>query len=163
MQGCHVVTADIVPSYDGPFACLGDVLVPESEVPEQFFVREDQLEQWRYLKGAKHEKRTAKNGYEYYYSEGPLSFPDPIDRPSRTILTGEGGTGPSRFKHVVAASDGRYRRLVPEELERLQGFPAGWTDTGMTDGQRAFCMGNALIVGLPHRIGQALAKRAGEE
>ena len=35
-------------------------------------------------------------------------------------------------------------------------FPKGWTDTGMADVQRAFCMGNALVVGIPHRIGQAI-------
>ena len=65
----------------------------------------------------------------------------------------------SRAKHIVQASDGRYRRLVPDELDQLQGFPKGWTDTGMTDGHRAFCMGNALIVGIPHRIGEVIARR----
>ena len=30
---------------------------------------------------------------------------------------------------------------------------------GMTDGQRAFCMGNALVTGIPHRIGKAMAER----
>lgn len=29
----------------------------------------------------------------------------------------------------------------------------------MSDVRRAFCMGNALIVGIPHRIGEAIAKR----
>lgn len=86
-----------------------------------------------------------------------MSFPDSLDKPSRTILTGEGGSSPSRFKHVVETSPGCFRRLVPEELEALQGFPTGWTDTGMTDGNRAFCMGNALVVGVVHRIGRALA------
>ena len=55
--------------------------------------------------------------------------------------------------------DDRYRRLVSDELDQLQGFPRGWTDTGMTDGHRAFCMGNALVVGAPHLIGAELAKR----
>lgn len=32
----------------------------------------------------------------------------------------------------------------------------------MTDGNRAFCMGNALVVGIPHRIGKGNL-RAGEE
>ena len=31
-----------------------------------------------------------KNGYEYHYSEGALPFPDRLNQPSRTILTGEG-------------------------------------------------------------------------
>lgn len=161
MQGCKVVTADSEADYLGPFSYLGDVLVSESDVPEQFYLRDNQMDTWNYLKGAKHEKRIAKTGYEYFYSEGAIAYPDRLDKPSRTILTGEGGTAPSRFKHVVETSDGRLRRLVPEELERLQGFPAGWTDTGMTDGQRAFCMGNALIVGIPHRIGKVISRRNG--
>lgn len=87
-----------------------------------------------------------------------MSFPDATDKPSRTILTGEGGTGASRFKHVIECPDGRFRRLVPDELDQLQGFPKGWTDTGMTDGHRAFCMGNALVTGVPHRIGEAMVE-----
>ena len=59
----------------------------------------------------------------------------------------------------MQAKDGRYRRLVPGELDQLQGFPKGWTDTGMTDVQRAFCMGNALVVGIPHLIGKVIAEQ----
>jgi DNA (cytosine-5)-methyltransferase 1 len=91
-----------------------------------------------------------------------MVFPDPIDRPSRTILTGEGGTSPSRFKHVVQSEKG-LRRLLPVELERLNGFPDGWTAFGvngeMSDAKRAFFMGNALVVGLIERVGKVLASR----
>ena len=80
------------------------------------------LKTWEYLKGGKREARTAKNGHEYIYSEGPVAFPDPEDKPSRTILTSEGGRGASRTKHVVM-QDGRLRRLVPDELDQLQCFP----------------------------------------
>ena len=86
-----------------------------------------------------------------------MAFPDSTSQPSRTILTGEGGRGASRTKHVVE-QDGRLRRLVPDELDQLQMFPKGWTDTGMSDGRRAFCMGNALVTGIPHRIGKVLAE-----
>lgn len=87
-----------------------------------------------------------------------MAFPDSTDKPSRTILTGEGGRGASRFKHVIKTADGRMRRLVPDELDQLQCFPRGWTNTGMSDGHRAFCMGNALVTGIPHEIGKALVK-----
>ena len=86
-----------------------------------------------------------------------MPFPDPVDRPSRTILTAEGGSSPSRFKHVVATPSG-YRRLTPRELERLNGFPDDWTDTSMHDGRRAFAMGNALVVGIVERIGAELSR-----
>ena len=157
MSGLRVLTNDFRPTYDGLKMTLGDIIVPDSSVPEQFFVSPESLERWEYLKGAKKEPRTAKNGHEYVYSEGPVAFPDPIDHPSRTILTSEGGSGPSRMKHVVKGDSGRLRRLVPDELDALQCFPKGWT-AGLSDNQRAFCMGNALVTEIPHRIGLAIAE-----
>ncbi len=162
MWAGHVSTCKVTEAYEGPRQTLGDILVPESEVPKEFFIEPEKLAQWEYLKGAKRERRVNKQtGFEYWYSEGSMAFPDALDRPSRTILTGEGGRGASRFKHVVKTPSGRYRRLVPDELDQLQGFPRGWTDTGMTDGHRAFCMGNALVVGIPHAIGRVLAADLG--
>lgn len=159
MQDCHVVTCDAIEVFEGERRTLGDVLVPASEVPEEFYVPQDKLERWRYLKGSKSEERINKQtGFKYHYSEGSMAFPDLLENPSRTILTGEGGAGASRFKHIVKIGK-RYRRLVPDELDQLQGFPKGWTDTGMSDGHRAFCMGNALVVGIPHLIGKEIAQR----
>lgn len=159
MQDFKVLTADVVEAYKGERGKLGDVIVPDDEVPEEFYIPEEKLGRWEYLKGSKSEERVDKRtGFTYRYSEGAMAFPDLLENPSRTILTGEGGAGASRFKHVVKIGD-RYRRLVPDELDQLQGFPKGWTDTGMTDGQRAFCMGNALVVQIPHEIGKVIAKR----
>ena len=107
------------------------------------------------MKGAKHAKRVnRKTGATYSYDEGSIPFPDNIDGPSRTIVTGEGGSAASRFKHVIM-QNGRFRRLTPRELESLNGFAPGWTE-GVPDGRRAFLMGNALVVGLIKRIGREL-------
>lgn len=95
--------------------------------------------------------------YLIQHSEGPVAFPDDLDKPSRTILTSEGDTGPSRMKHAVRGDSGRLRRLVPDELDALQTFPKGWT-SGLSDSQRAFCMGNALVVEIPRRIGKRIAE-----
>ena len=160
----HVLTCGFTEEYHGPRRVLADVLVDDSRVPGEFFIDPESFARWEYLKGSKREERIdKKTGFTYTYSEGAMSFPDPTDKPSRTLLTGEGGTGPSRFKHVIRCADGRLRRLVPDELDMLQGFPAGWTDTGMTDGQRAFCMGNALVTSVPHRIGLAMCEAYGIE
>lgn len=160
----HVLTCGFTEEYHGPRRVLADVLVDDSRVPGEFFIDPESTARWEYLKGSKREERIdKKTGFTYTYSEGSMSFPDPTDKPSRTLLTGEGGTGPSRFKHVIRCADGRLRRLVPDELDMLQGFPAGWTDTGMTDGQRAFCMGNALVTSVPHRIGIAMCEAYGIE
>lgn len=157
MANFRVCTAKAFPDYKGEYKTLGDVLVPDEQVPEEFYIPAEKLEKWRYLKGSKKEKRVhKKTGFSYNYSEGAMAFPDLLTKPARTILTGEGGSSPSRFKHIIKTAKG-YRRLVPDELDQLQGFPKGWTNTSMSDTQRAFCMGNALIVGIPYRIGKEIA------
>lgn len=157
MQDFRIATARVTEDYAGPKHTLGDVLVSEEEVPASYFVPDEQLPRWAYLKGSKREPRVDKRtGHEYLYSEGAMAFPDLPENPSRTILTGEGGSGASRFKHIVKCESGRYRRLVPDELDQLQTFPKGWTDTGMSDSRRAFCMGNALVVGIPHLIAKEI-------
>jgi DNA (cytosine-5)-methyltransferase 1 len=153
----QVWTADVHPDYNGERTTLGEILIPESKVPEEFFVDSNSLEKWNYLKGAKNEVRVNKaNGVEYRYAEGSMIFPDSTDRPSRTIVTGEGGTSASRFKHVIKTKSGRLRRLTPIELERLNMFPDNHTKEG-SDVQRAFLMGNALVVGVIKKIGESLA------
>lgn len=158
LRGGEYWTTDVKPVYEGDRQTLGDMLEPESSVPEEFFIPKSELEDWVYLKGKKNEERKNKaTGFKYFYTEGPIAFPDPIDKPSRTIITGEGGRSPSRFKHVVKVGE-RYRRLMPIELERLNGFPDHHTE-GVPDGRRAFMMGNALVVGVVEKIGRALVEK----
>tara|TARA_B100000767_G_C19236188_1_gene317282 strand:- start:16 stop:501 length:486 start_codon:yes stop_codon:yes gene_type:complete len=154
----QVITALGSPQYNGKFQNLGDILLKEDKVPAEFFISSQELESWSYLKGSKKEKRTTKTGYEYNYSEGPVTFPDALDRASRTIVTGEGGRGASRFKHVVETNSGKYRRLTPVELERLNQFPDNHTKEA-SDNKRAFFMGNALVVGVVEKLGKSLAER----
>jgi DNA (cytosine-5)-methyltransferase 1 len=157
-RGAAVWSTDVRPAWIGRAAVLADVLEPAEDVPAQFFVEGEELDKWRFLKGKKSLTRISRTtGMEYTYDEGAIPFPDNVDGPSRTILTGEGGATPSRFKHLIQTSDGRYRRLTPRELERLDGFPGDWT-AGMSDGKRAFMMGNALVVGLVERVANELIK-----
>ena len=156
----NVYTAKGSPLYKRSRMTLGDVLQDEKDIPEEFFLKSEDKEKWNYLKGAKKKLRTTKDGHEYYYAEGPITYPDAIDKPSRTIVTGEGGATPSRFKHVIKSKSGRrLRRLTPIELERLNGFPENHTE-GATDTKRAFFMGNALVVGVVTKLGNALVKHS---
>jgi len=157
MMDRHVYSVDANPVYDGPRQTLGGNLVDEDFVPEDFFIPEDELPKWEYEKGAKKIERVSKEGYKYMFSEGGMAFPDYLDQPSRTIITGEGGTAPSRFKHVVKTKSGRYRRLLPIELERMNMFPDNHTlHPEVSDGRRAFLMGNALVCGIVEQIGKSL-------
>lgn len=155
MRNRQVYSLDVRASYEGPFLTLGQMLIDEKDVPEEFFISADDLPKWQYQKGAKSLERTSKTGHPYLYTEGAMAFPDALDRASRTIITGEGGSGPSRFKHVVLCPSGRYRRLVPVELERLNMFPDNHTQTSSAL-RRAFLMGNALVTGIPTKLGLAL-------
>ena len=153
----QVFTMKTTPSYKGKRKVLRDVLVKSKDVPEEFYISKKDMKRWEYLKGPKKEKRTSSSGFEYDYSEGGMVFPDVLDKPSRTIITGEGGSSPSRFKHVIKTRSGKLRRLTPVELERLNMFPVNHTE-GASDTKRAFFMGNALVVGVIEKLGASLSK-----
>ena len=245
-----VWTAKVYPKHKGSRINLGDLLIPEDKVPEEFVIDSQSLKSWVHQKGNKNEVRTnylttfahilklfekagvqakltntqkrawgkllaayweenladsksinltdeetgkevsvtwqliAETRFEYKFKEGPLPMPDPLDRPFRTIITSEGGSSPSRFKHVICrdcaknwakkrkvldhncVKAGNFRRLTPEELEQGNMFPAGHSRYCMIDGEkvevdpkhRAFFMGNALVVGIVQRIGNTLVK-----
>lgn len=157
MRNRCVYSVDAEAVYDGPVMTLGGNIVDESLVPEEFFIPQDEVARWEYEKGAKKIERTTKEGFKYLFSEGGMAFPDSLDKPSRTIITGEGGAGASRFKHVIKTASGRYRRLIPIELERLNMFPDNHTlHPDVTDARRAFLMGNALVCGIVQQIGKSL-------
>lgn len=157
MCGRHVFSVDADPVYEGLTTTLGGIVVDERFVPEEFFIPQDEVARWEYEKGAKKIERTSKEGFKYVFSEGGMAFPDSLDKPSRTIITGEGGAAASRFKHVVLTPSGRYRRLIPLELERLNMFPDNHTcHPDVTDGRRAFLMGNALVCGIVQQVGKSL-------
>jgi DNA (cytosine-5)-methyltransferase 1 len=136
---------------------IRDIL--ETKVDKKYYIENDEkkLSRFKFMKGAKKEKRVDKNGYEYYYSEGGMSFPDNLDLPARTMLTSEGSV--NRSTHVITdLTTGNLRILTPVECERLNGFPADWTkpakcNIDITDRKRYFFMGNALVVGLVDKMG----------
>ena len=158
----NVTTIKTQPNYEGKFTILKD-LIQNGEVTEEFYISNEELDKWKYLKGPKKEMRKNADGFEYNYSEGGMIFPDPLDKPSRTIITGEGGKSASRFKHVIQTPKG-FRRLSPVELERLNMFPDDHTKlNGISDTKRAFFMGNALVVGVIEKIGIALTEKIKNE
>ena len=156
-----VCTANTEADYEGRRILLGDIL-QKGRIEKEFLINKSDIHKWEYLKGSKKEERISKTGHHYNYSEGGMIFPDSLDSPSRTIITGEGGPSASRFKHVVKTKNG-LRRLTPVELERLNMFPDGHTKhPNVTNAKRAFFMGNALVVGVVERIGRSLIAKLKE-
>ena len=139
---------------------LGDIL--ETNVDEKYYLSDKLIEKFDYLKGKKSIPRVSKTGYKYTFTEGSIPFPDKLTEPSRTILTSEAHVG--RSTHVVMDPEtNRLRKLTPIEVERLQGFKDNWTNTGMSENNRYFCMGNALVVPMVTRMGKTLDSIMEEE
>lgn len=148
MSDSIIFTCDTTPLYEEPII-LQQIL--DHNVDQRFYLGNN-LEKWQYLKGAKKIERTSKTGHKYIFSEGPIAFPDPISRPARTMLTSESSL--NRSTHVIEDPEThQFRLITPIEAERIQGFDDDWTNTGMPEKFRYFCMGNALVVGLITRMG----------
>lgn len=153
MTGGKIWTCDVTP-VEVQSVTLGDILEPEAD--EKYNIKDDKLSKWEYLKGGKKIPRKTKEGYEYIYSEGPVAFPDCLDKPGKTMLTSEGTL--NRSTHIVIdKTTGKLRILTPKEAERMQGFDDNWTATGMPERMRYFCMGNALVVPMITRMAKILS------
>lgn len=159
MRKGRIYTAKVTEQEEEPIT-LGKIL--QKNVDDKFYITNEKMPKWTYLKGAKKIPRKSADGHEYTFSEGPIAFPDPWDRPGRTMLTSESTL--NRSTHVVSdPGTGRLRLLTPVEAERLQGFDDEWTNTGMPDRMRYFCMGNALVVPMITRMGRVLDTIIAEE
>ncbi|OSM10737.1 DNA (cytosine-5-)-methyltransferase [Bacillus toyonensis] len=148
MRAGRIYTAQLIPKEESPIL-LGSIL--ETNVDDTYYLSETAIEKFEYLKGPKKIERTAANGHKYVFSEGGMAFPELLDKPGRTMLTSEASI--NRSTHVVKDEKG-FRFLTPIECERLNGFPDDWTNTGMSNRMRYFCMGNALVVGLIERMAE---------
>lgn len=160
MKDGVVTTADVTPVSIEP-QLMADIV--QRGADKSFFINQEDMPSWTYMKGAKKIPRKSKDGHEYVFSEGPIAFPDPLDRPARTMLTSEGTK--NRSTHVIAdPGNGRLRILTPVETERIQGFDDEWTKISLMEGKetemparmRRFCMGNALVVPMITRMGKVL-------
>ena len=159
MRKSRIYTAKVIEQEEEPIT-LRKIL--QKNVDDRFYITNEKMPKWTYLKGAKKIPRKSADGHEYTFSEGPIAFPDPWDRPGRTMLTSESTL--NRSTHVVSdPGTGRLRLLTPVEAERLQGFDDEWTKTGMPDRMRYFCMGNALVVPMITRMGRVLDTIIAEE
>jgi len=160
MKDGEILTMNVTPHETEPVK-LNEIV--QSNVEEDYYIRQEDMSSWTYMKGAKKIPRKSASGHEYVFSEGPIAFPDPLDRPGRTMLTSE--STKNRSTHVVAdKGTGRLRLLTEIEAERLQGFDDDWTKNCLVEGEvvemprrmRYFCMGNALVVTMITRMGEIL-------
>lgn len=152
MKNGIIYTAKTIPVFQTP---TNLEVMMERNVDTKYYITKNQ-DKWEKLKGPKKIDRVSKSGHKYIFSEGKIAYPDPVDRPARTMLTSESSL--NRSTHVVLDLDNnRERLLTPIECERLNGFDDNWTNTGMPEKSRYFCMGNALVVGLVEIMGRYIS------
>lgn len=146
-----VISADYKANYEGDISIIKQIL--EKNANDKFYLNDKQIELAKNTKESKKKERITADGFKYNYSEGSMSFPDQLDKPARTMLTSEATL--NRSTHYIGDLKG-IRTLTPMEAERINGFPDNWTDTGMPEKFRYFCMGNALVVNIIEKIGKGL-------
>lgn len=151
-----VYMADYIPKYREA-TTIGDLLISNID-DESLYLSSEKIEKFKEQKKGFRTVKISRKGYEYKYGMGSMQFPDPLDRPARTIVTSESTV--SRMTHVVKDySNNRLRVLSPVETERINTFPDGWTDLeDVTSTNRYFTMGNALVVDLVKEIGEEMLK-----
>lgn len=69
-------------------------------------------------------------------------------------------TGTDWSRNYIWYPDGRVRRFTPEEVERVQGFEAGWTDLpgeAVEDSQRYHAVGNSVTPQVAQWLGRRIA------
>ncbi|SKC67901.1 DNA (cytosine-5)-methyltransferase 1 [[Eubacterium] yurii] len=134
---------------------LGDLLIPNLENKELYLTPE-KIEKFKKLKRGFHDVKISRTGHQYKYGMGSMQFPDSPYKPARTMVTSEATV--SRMSHVVRdPGNNRLRLISPLEAERINTFPDRWTELdGVTNSNRYFTMGNALVVDLIKEIGEGI-------
>ncbi|WP_288395822.1 DNA cytosine methyltransferase [uncultured Vagococcus sp.] len=149
-------TADYEPELRD-IATLESIIKPNEE-NESLYLTQEKIDKFKQLKNGFQTIKTSKTGHSYKYGMGKMVFPDPINLPARTMVTSEHTV--SRMSHVVKdPGNKRLRVISPQEAELINTFPPDWTKLeGVTESNRYFTMGNALVVDLVKEIAIELEK-----
>lgn len=161
MVNGKVFMADYIPKCRKE-TTIGDLLIANNS-DEGLYISSEKIEKFKEQKRGFRTIKTSRTGHEYKYGMGSMQFPDPLDKPARTIVTSESSV--SRMSHVVKdPGNNRLRVLSPIETERINTFPDDWTKLeGVVNSNRYFTMGNALVVNLIKEIGGELLKIINED
>ena len=131
-----------------------DLQIPETDLTEHFMDTRLSREEERINK-------KSKTDHSWY---GRMAFPDPVDRPARTVMATQ--TGISRETLVIEWDHhGRpvYRRPTIRECACFQSFPITYQFWGSSAQIRYKLVGNAVPAALAAALARALADREGRQ
>lgn len=118
--------------------------------------------------GSRHSKKSGPNG-----KKSPSLFQRVLGDPRKGPLVKARAhciyaesarhTGTDWSRNYVWYPDGRVRRLTPTEVERIQGFPKGWTDVDQLAGEdpdsvRYHAVGNSVTPSVAEWLGRRVAQ-----
>ena len=135
-----------------------DIRIDElSENLSSILVNNSTINRWKSAKDGKRIARFKPDGSPYTWAEGAMELEQKNDKPLRTIITSEGGTSPTRTRHLIPlkkiVNGHSHRILHPLEMERANMFPEEFTVIeGITPQKTGFLMGNALVIGIVEKI-----------
>lgn len=129
-----------------------DLQIPETDLTEHFMDTRLSPEEIRINK-------KSKTDHSWY---GRMAFPDPVDRPARTVMATQ--TGISRETLVLEWNhNGRtcYRRPTIRECASFQSFPITYQFWGSTAQVRYKLVGNAVPTALAAALARAVVEKEG--
>jgi DNA (cytosine-5)-methyltransferase 1 len=129
-----------------------DIELPETDLTEHFFDTRLSPQEIEI-------NRKSKTDHSWY---GRMAFPDPIDRPARTVMATQ--TGISRETLVLEGKRGDesyFRRPTIRECASFQSFPITYQFWGSTAQTRYKVIGNAVPPLLAAALAKALLKEEG--
>ncbi len=96
-----------------------------------------------------------------------ISNPLKATKPFGEKKSDETDSGTKKPSSIIKTLDGRFidcgnarlRALTPTEFEKLQGFPAGWTE-GITDKERYKAVGNSIVPQVAEWLGKRIMEVA---
>lgn len=119
--------------------------IPETDITDHFF-------DTRLSPTEVEVNRKAKTDHSWY---GRMAFPDPLDRPARTVMATQTGISRETLVIEVDSADGAsYRRPTIRECASFQSFPITYQFWGATAQTRYKVIGNAV----PPLMASALAR-----
>lgn len=127
-----------------------DLIMPREEVTDHHYICTLEPFEWETAKRLKEDK-----GYM-----GHMSFPENLDKPSRTVMATMSSS--SRESMILQLEDGRYRLPTVREAASMMSFPIDYQFYGQSKGVKHTLVGNAVPPKLSFAIAQSIANDAGE-
>ncbi len=110
---------------------------------------------------SKHEWERAKRLKEDHGFMGKMSFPEDLDRPSRTVMATMSAS--TRESMLFGTGDGEYRLPTIREIASFMSFPLTYQFEGSNEATKYKLIGNAVCCKLSAALADSIARQEGKD